>query len=104
MNRIEAEWLVAWALVLAKVRPAHAVINECPINVGKDYLTKRCRHCSRKFTNLLAYCDTCLDCTYRSGGTIPEDDPEPRDLVDQMNRADSGRIAEAFHMMQIQTP
>lgn len=104
MNRIEAEWLVAWALVKAKVRPAHAVVNECPINVGEEFLAQRCRRCSRKFVNLIAGCEFCLDCTYRFGGTIPEDDPEPLDLVDQFNRADSGRTAEAFQMMRIQWP
>lgn len=99
MTRIEAEWLVAWALVVAGIRPTHAVINESPINVGEEGLPfKRCRRCSKRYINLMAGSELCIDCTYREGGTIPEDDPEPRDLVDELTGYEARRLSTGYEM------
>lgn len=76
MNRIEAEWLCAWALIASKILPPHYVYTECPINVGFNKLMKKCPKCGRFY-----YAD-CIDCTFRkNGGVIPDREHSEHDAV-----------------------
>lgn len=77
MNRIESEWLVAWAIVKAGIRRAtgfNGVIAECPLNVGRDVLMKTCKKCGREY-----YAD-CIPCTFRNGGDMVDGDGHHNDL------------------------
>lgn len=101
MTRIESEWIVAWAIIQARLIPAPKVIQACPLNVGEDYLMQKCK-CGRKFYSI------CPDCSYRNGGSIPQTEEEHQDdLVDEMLRltSDQGyRLENALQWMRVQEP
>ncbi len=100
MNRIEAEWIVAFAIVQAGLLPRKVVLRDSKLNAGQKHVMFTCRDCGR------LYHSTCIPCTYRHGGEIHEDDPErsPDDLVDELYDASPNRLASTFRWMQLQTP
>jgi hypothetical protein len=99
-TRIEAEWIVALAIVNAGIRPSSYVVKECPLNVGHDVLMKRCKKCGREY-----YAD-CIDCSFRQGGKIVDEERHEPDLCEQMASltTDAGyRLANALHWMGVKS-
>lgn len=78
MNRTESEWIAAWAIVFKKLRPWRRVVEECPINVGREVLMKICRKCRREY-----YAD-CIPCSFRNGGNIAEEERDEKDTLHGM--------------------
>ena len=100
MDRIESEWLVAWAVVNAGIWRWQKVADESLINVGRNYLMKKCRKCGRE------YHADCIPCTFRNGGDIQENGEHEDDLIEQMTdlQTDRGfKLEIAFRWMRIQS-
>lgn len=99
MNRIEAEWLVAWAIVNAGIMRWQKVSDESFINFGSRIMSK-CKKCGRMY-----YAD-CIPCAFRNGGEIKEQGEHEDDLIEQMTdlQTDRGfKLEIAFRWMGIQS-
>lgn len=80
-TRIEWEWLALHAITRKKLVPFAVACRDSQLP-GFNIM-HRCRKCGRQFFN------SCIDCDFRNGGTIPEEDRDEPDTVEGMGKMQS---------------